>query len=76
MIYRISYIIFFLLFLSFKMNAQTIPVSGVVYDISGRKLSSNSVSNDKIDLSDLKTGNYILKLYTENRTINSKIVKE
>lgn len=47
-----------------------------IYDISGRKLSSNSVSNDKIDLSDLKTGNYILKLYTENRTINSKIVKE
>ncbi len=35
--YRISYIIIFLLFLSFKMNAQTIPVSGVVYDISGRR---------------------------------------
>jgi hypothetical protein len=35
--YRISYIIIFLLFLSFKMNAQTIPVSGVVYDLSGRR---------------------------------------
>ena len=35
--YRISYIIIFLLFLSFKVNAQTIPVSGVVYDISGRR---------------------------------------
>ncbi len=34
---RINYIIILLLCLSFKMNAQTIPVSGVVYDISGRR---------------------------------------
>jgi len=35
--YRISYIIIFLLFLTFRMNAQTTAVSGVVYDISGRR---------------------------------------
>lgn len=35
--YRISYIIIVLLFLSFKMNAQSTAVSGVVYDISGRR---------------------------------------
>ena len=34
---RINYIIILLLSLTFKMNAQTIPVSGVVYDISGRR---------------------------------------
>ena len=35
--YRISFfIIFFICFVS-KINAQLIPVSGVVYDISGRR---------------------------------------
>ena len=47
-----------------------------VYDIAGRILSSNSVSENKIDLSELKTGNYILKLYTEKGIMNTKIMKE
>lgn len=47
-----------------------------VYDIAGRILSSNSISENKINLSDLKTGNYILKLYTEKGIMNTKIMKE
>lgn len=47
-----------------------------VYDIAGRILSSNLVSENKIDLNNLKTGNYILKLYTEKGIMNSKIIKE
>ena len=47
-----------------------------VYDVMGRKLSSNSVNENKIDLSDLKIGNYILKLYTEKGLINTTIIKE
>ncbi len=47
-----------------------------VYDIAGRILSSNSVRENKIDLSELKTGNYILKLYTEKGIMNTKIIKE
>jgi Leucine-rich repeat (LRR) protein len=47
-----------------------------VYDITGRILSSNSVRENKIDLSELKTGNYILKLYTEKGIMNTKIIKE
>jgi len=47
-----------------------------VYDIAGRILSSNSVSENKIDLSNFKTGNYILKLYTEKGITNTKIIKE
>jgi hypothetical protein len=60
--------------LNFKTEHNITKVE--VYDIAGRILSSNSVSENKIDLSELKTGNYILKLYTEKGIINTKIIKE
>lgn len=47
-----------------------------VYDITGRILSSNSVDENKVDLSELKTGNYTIKVYTENGITNTKIIKE
>jgi hypothetical protein len=47
-----------------------------VYDITGRILSSNSVNENKVDLTALKTGNYILKIYSENGITNTKIIKE
>lgn len=61
-------------FLNFKTEHNIVKVE--VYDIAGRILSSNSVSENKIDLSELKTGNYILKLYTEKGITNTKIIKE
>ena len=60
--------------LNFKTEHNISKVE--VYDIAGRILSSNSVSENKIDLSELKTGNYILKLYTEKGIMNTKIIKE
>ncbi|TBX70980.1 T9SS type A sorting domain-containing protein [Flavobacterium silvisoli] len=60
--------------LNFKTQHNIFKIE--IYDISGRKLSSNSISENKIDLRELKTGNYILKLYTEKGIINTKIVKE
>jgi len=60
--------------LNFKTEDNISKVE--VYDIAGRILSSNSVSENKIDLSNLKTGNYILKLYTEKGIMNTKIIKE
>ena len=60
--------------LNFKTEQNISKVE--VYDIAGRILSSNSISENKIDLSELKTGNYILKLYTEKGMFNIKIVKE
>ncbi len=47
-----------------------------VYDITGRILSSNSVNENKIDLTALKTGNYILKVYTENGITTTKMIKD
>ena len=60
--------------LNFKTDYNILKVE--IYDIAGRIVSSNSVSENKIDLSELKTGNYILKLYTEKGIINTKIIKE
>ncbi|MBC7525563.1 MAG: T9SS type A sorting domain-containing protein [Flavobacterium sp.] len=61
-------------FLSFKTENKIFKIE--VYDIAGRILSSNLISENKIDLSVLKTGNYILKLYTEKGIMNTKIMKE
>lgn len=61
-------------FLNFKTEKNISKVE--VYDISGRILSSNSVRDNTIDLSELKTGNYFLKLFTEKGITNTKIIKE
>ena len=60
----------------YKFQNRTYISKVEVYDIAGRILSSNSVSENKIDLSNFKTGNYILKLYTEKGITNTKIIKE
>ena len=60
--------------LNFKTEELVTKVE--VYDIAGRILSSNSVSENKVDLSKLRTGNYILKIYTQKGIINTKIIKE
>ncbi|MEO0038370.1 MAG: hypothetical protein RIQ59_1581 [Bacteroidota bacterium] len=60
--------------LNFKTEHNISKVE--VYDIAGRILSSNSISENKINLSELKTGNYILKIYTEKGIMNTKIMKE
>lgn len=61
-------------FLRFKTEHSILKVE--VYDIAGRILSSNSISENIIDLSALKTGDYILKLYTDKGIRNTKIMKE
>lgn len=47
-----------------------------VYDISGRILSSNSILDNKLDVNRLQSGNYILKIYTQNKILTSKIIKQ
>jgi hypothetical protein len=61
-------------FLKFKTKHNISKIE--VYDIAGRILSSNSVSENEIDLSELKPGNYVLKIYTEKGIINTKIAIE
>lgn len=60
--------------LQFKTNENVVKIE--VYDITGRILSSHAVQENKVDLSALKTGNYMLKVFTENGITNCKIIKE
>jgi hypothetical protein len=61
-------------FLNFKTEDNILKIE--IFDVAGRIVSSNSVSENKIDLSELNTGNYVLKLYTEKGIMNAKIIKE
>ncbi len=47
-----------------------------IYDTAGRILSSNTVHDNNVNISGLKTGNYILKIYTETGISNAKIIKK
>ncbi len=47
-----------------------------IYDVAGRILSSKSIIENKVNLSELSTGNYFLKVYTEKGIMNTKIIKE
>ncbi|OYU83851.1 MAG: internalin [Flavobacterium sp. BFFFF2] len=60
--------------LHFKTSEKIVKVE--VYDITGRIISSNAVHENKVDVTALKTGNYILKVYTEIGITTTKIVKE
>ncbi|RXR21598.1 DUF7619 domain-containing protein [Flavobacterium stagni] len=60
--------------LSFKTSNRILKVE--IYDTTGRILSSNSVHENKVDLSQLRSGNYILKVYTNKEIVRTKIVKD
>jgi alpha-tubulin suppressor-like RCC1 family protein len=47
-----------------------------IFDIIGRKFETSTIIDNKIDLSELKSGSYIIKLYTEKGILNKKIIKE
>lgn len=60
--------------LNFETNETVLKVE--IFDAAGRILHSNSVQENTINVSALKTGNYILKLFTDKGSRNSKIIKE
>jgi uncharacterized repeat protein (TIGR01451 family) len=61
-------------YINFNSYEEVIKVD--IYDIAGRILSSNSVHDNKLNVSDLQSGNYILRIYTQNEITNTKIIKE
>jgi len=57
--------------------SSVLPILKVeIYDITGRLINSKIAPENLINVSDLKSGNYFLKLYTENGITNSKMIKE
>ncbi|WCO01770.1 FG-GAP-like repeat-containing protein [Psychroserpens ponticola] len=48
-----------------------------IYDISGRRVMTNSLSNSKsIDVSQLSAGNYIISIVSDNTIRNQKFIKQ
>ncbi len=60
--------------LTFKTKEKVIKVE--VLDISGRLLRSEGVQHNSLNLSDLKPGNYFIRIYLKNSTITRKITKK
>ncbi|RZK12036.1 MAG: T9SS type A sorting domain-containing protein [Flavobacterium sp.] len=60
--------------LYFKTNQKIVKAQ--VFDINGRILSSNTVTDQKLDVSQLQSGSYLLKLYTEKESSIAKIIKQ
>ena len=46
-----------------------------IYNVVGKKLKSFSKNLDKININDLSHGMYLLKIYTENNSVMTKILK-
>lgn len=51
-------------------------IKAEIYDVSGRIISSLSVTGNSIPVSELSKGNYILKAFTKDNVIVQKFIKE
>jgi len=47
-----------------------------IYDISGRIIVAMGVTNNTLDLTALQSGNYVVKVFTEDGVSYSKIIKD
>lgn len=50
-------------------------IKAEIYDAAGRILISTSVKGNSINVSELTKGNYILKLFTKDKTFTQKFIK-
>jgi len=57
--------------------SSELPILKVeIYDMTSRLINLNTAPENSINVSDLKSGNYILKIYTEKGFTNIKMIKE
>ncbi len=57
--------------------SSSLPILKVeIYDMAGRLINLKPAPENTINVSDLKPGNYILKMYTEKGIQNTNIIKE
>lgn len=47
-----------------------------IYDISGKSLKNLNVNKNEIDVSDLNTGIYLIKVYIKDKTFSGKFIKK
>lgn len=60
-------------FLHFEIAGEISSIA--IYDVVGRLIKSTRISENRIDLSFLQTGNYIVKAITSSKLMTFKIVK-
>jgi hypothetical protein len=63
----------------FTLKGINKMVSVELYDISGKlvkQFDQESLSKNAFDVSRLKTGNYVVKVKTDNDTFTKKLIKE
>jgi hypothetical protein len=57
--------------------SSVLPILKVeIYDMAGRLINLKTAPENNINVSDLKAGNYILKIYTEKGITVTKMIKE
>ena len=60
-------------FLNIKSDQKISKIE--IYDMSGKLVQTSKMNNEKVSVSKLPKGNYLIKLQTENGVVNSKFIK-
>ena len=60
--------------LHFETTKQILKAE--IYDINGRIINATGVNNNAINLNGLKTGHYIVKIFTDSEVLYTQIIKE
>jgi hypothetical protein len=60
---------------TFTINAENIT-SIIIFDLLGNKILETKSSQNSIDVSNLASGQYLVRIQTSNGVMNKKIIKE
>jgi len=60
-------------FLNIKSDQKISKIE--IYDMSGKLVQTSKMNNEKVSVSKLPKGNYLLKIQTENGVVTSKFIK-
>ncbi|GGE40900.1 T9SS type A sorting domain-containing protein [Psychroflexus planctonicus] len=59
-----------------QINTKHLITKIEVYSLNGKKIISQTSQFESINITDLDAGMYILKIYTEDRSLNKKLIKQ
>jgi len=60
-------------FLNIKSDQKISKIE--IYDTTGKLVQTSKMNNEKVSVSKLPKGNYLIKIQTENGVVNSKFIK-
>lgn len=58
-----------------NIKSKDTVIKAEIYDANGRMISSTSVTGNSLNVSELTKGNYIIKLFTKDKTVIQKFIK-